>query len=446
MYLNKFNAKNIYGLFNFDLKLNKKLNIIIGSNGTGKTTVLKIILSIFNLDYVFLSKLKFDEIYIDFMHDRFPSLVDLKLHNFIDSKNIVRFDIFSETLNINYQVVVRDGKLFEVNYYSENTNKENDILALGKPMFLGLDRRFVFDNDINNSDSKAIVNSYLLDKFIKKNEDPLFDIIELIKSHALANRTKSFKANTQLRNNLIRNLLEKNEENFTPDVFIEIYKASEKYEKVKNSLNSLSLGKDIHEIITERLQEYADMSDVLKDIIILSKTSEIEAEEKFDKIKESVRKEFIDYKRLNKILDLLQKYKERNDEIFYKINLFQDLVNKFLIDTDKSLFIDFEGTLKVRSHQGRHDTSILSSGERQLIILIGNLIFNREMLKNRIFIIDEPELSLHISWQEMFIDTLLQGQNDIQLIFATHSPAIVSKYHESLMTVNDSETDFSKYC
>ncbi|MFI8035679.1 AAA family ATPase, partial [Acinetobacter sp. ABJ_C3_5] len=50
MYLNKFNAKNIYGLFNFDLKLNKKLNIIIGSNGTGKTTVLKIILSIFNLD------------------------------------------------------------------------------------------------------------------------------------------------------------------------------------------------------------------------------------------------------------------------------------------------------------------------------------------------------------------------------------------------------------
>lgn len=446
MYLNKFNAKNIYGLFNFNLELNKKLNIIIGSNGTGKTTVLKIILSIFNLDYVFLSKLKFDEVYIDFMHDKFSSLVDLKLYNFINSKNIIKFDIFSETLNINYQVVVRDGKLFEVNYYSENTNKETDILALGKPMFLGLDRRFVFDNNINNGDSKTIVNSYLLDTFIKKNEDPLFDIIELIKSHALANRTKSFKANTQLRNNLIRNLLEKNEEKFNPDVFIEIYKASEKYEKVKNSLNSLSLGKDIHEIITERLQEYADMSDVLKDIINLSKISEIEAEEQFDKIKESVRKEFIDYKRLNKILDLLQKYKERNDEIFYKINLFQDLINKFFIDTDKSLFIDFEGILKVRSHQGRHDTSILSSGERQLIILIGNLIFNREMLKNRIFIIDEPELSLHISWQEMFIDTLLQGQNDIQLIFATHSPAIVSKYHDSLMTVNDSETDFSKYC
>lgn len=443
MYLNNFKATNIYGLFNFDLKLNKKLNIIIGPNGNGKTTVLKIILAIFNLDYIFLAKLKFEEIYIDFIHENYDDLVDLKILNFIHKNDIIKFDIYSKILNINYQVTIRDGKLFEINYYSENTNKESDIMILGKPMFLGLDRRFIFED---NKDNKDLVNSYLFDKFIEKNEDPLFNIIELIKSHALANRTKSFKANTQLRNNLIRNLLEKNEENFKPSLFVEIYKASDKYEKVKKSLNSLSLGKDINDIIIQRLQEYADISDVLKEIIELSKTSEQEAEEQFDKLKKSIKEEFIDYKRLNKILDLLEKYKERNDEIFHKINLFQELINKFFIDTDKTLFIDFEGILKVRIHQARYDISILSSGERQLVILIGNLIFNREMLKNRIFIIDEPELSLHISWQEMFVDTLLQGQNDIQLIFATHSPAIVSKYDDYLMTVNDSEIDFSKNC
>ena len=82
MFLNNFRAKNIYRLFNFNLELNKNLNIIIGPNGNGKTTVLKIILAIFNLDYVFLSKLKFEEIYIDFTHEDFDKLVDLKISNF----------------------------------------------------------------------------------------------------------------------------------------------------------------------------------------------------------------------------------------------------------------------------------------------------------------------------------------------------------------------------
>lgn len=440
MYLNSFKAKNIYGQFNFNVDFNKKLNIIIGPNGNGKTTILKIILAVFNLDYVFLSKLNFEDIYIDFTHEKFNDLVDLKLINFNKLNDTIQFDIYSNVLNINYRVTLRDEKLFEIHNYDGDLNHEDTILNLGKPMFLGLDRRFVFEK--NNS---TLVNDYLFDKYTHKDVDPLFSIIELIKSHALANRTKSFKANTQLRNNLIRHLLEKNEEHLKPEVFLEIYRASEKYEKVKQSLNSLSLGKDIHEIITERLQEYADISDELKKVVVLSNTSEEEAEEKFKSLQKSISRELVDYQRLSKILGLLEKYVERNDEIFHKINLFQELINKFFIDTDKTLFIDFEGILKVRSRQSRYDTSILSSGEKQLVILIGNLIFNREMLKNRIFIIDEPELSLHISWQEMFIDTLLQGQNDIQIILATHSPAIVSRYDEYLMTVNDSETDFSKF-
>jgi len=347
MFLNNFRAKNIYRLFNFNLELNKNLNIIIGPNGNGKTTVLKIILAIFNLDYVFLSKLKFEEIYIDFTHEDFDKLVDLKISNFNEINNTIKFDIYSCVLNTNYQVVIRDSKLFEINYYNEEENKENAILSLGKPMFLGLDRRFVFENnkdDKNSKDNKILINSYLFDKFIDKNDDPLSNIIELIKSHALANRTKSFKANTQLRNNLIRNLLEKNEEKFKPNLYIEIYKASEKYEKVKKSLNSVSLGKDIHDLITQRLQEYADLSDVLKGIVDLSNTSEQEAEDQFNELKASIKEEFIDYERLNKILDLLEKYTERNNEIFHKINLFQELINRFFVDTDKTLFIDFEGT------------------------------------------------------------------------------------------------------
>ncbi|EPQ3971572.1 AAA family ATPase [Acinetobacter baumannii] len=437
MYLKSFKAKKIYGSFNFDINFNKTLNIIIGPNGVGKTTVLKIILAIFNLDYIFLSKLKFEEIDIIFTHEKYSDSVDLTLKNFSKLNEIVNFDVFSKILKINYKVTVRDNKLFEISYM-EDSNDETVFLNLGKPMFLGLDRRFVFENNKSND----FVDAYLLNKFTSNDTDPLESIIELIKSHALANRKKSFRANTQLRNNLIRNLLEKNEEHLKPEILFNIYEASEKYEKVKTSLQSLSLEKDIHEIIKKRLQEYADLSQELKEILVLHETSVEDAEKKFEEFKKNIYGDLIDYHRLDNILILLEKYKLRSDEIFHKINLFQRLINPFFSDTNKSLFINFEGILKVKSNQVNHDISVLSSGERQLVILIGNLIFNKEMLKNRIFIIDEPELSLHISWQEIFIDTLLQGESDIQLILATHSPAIVNKYEKDLMTVNDSENNF----
>ena len=41
--------------------------------------------------------------------------------------------------------------------------------------------------------------------------------------------------------------------------------------------------------------------------------------------------------------------------------------------------------------------------------------------------IDEPELSLHIAWQEFFIDALLDASPDTQFIIATHAPAILAK-------------------
>ena len=46
----------------------------------------------------------------------------------------------------------------------------------------------------------------------------------------------------------------------------------------------------------------------------------------------------------------------------------------------------------------------------------------------RIFIIDEPELSLHIKWQEDFLEQLEKiTPISTQLILATHSPILANK-------------------
>ena len=56
------------------------------------------------------------------------------------------------------------------------------------------------------------------------------------------------------------------------------------------------------------------------------------------------------------------------------------------------------------------------------------MFFNLEDNIEGIFIIDEPEMSLHIGWQKIFVKTILDINDKLQLIFATHSPEIISDY------------------
>ena len=74
------------------------------------------------------------------------------------------------------------------------------------------------------------------------------------------------------------------------------------------------------------------------------------------------------------------------------------------------------------------DLETLSSGEKQLIILFYNLIFNAE--SDCYLLIDEPEISLHIIWQKKFMDDLIKVRNykKYNVIIATHSPQIISHY------------------
>ena len=45
---------------------------------------------------------------------------------------------------------------------------------------------------------------------------------------------------------------------------------------------------------------------------------------------------------------------------------------------------------------------------------------------------DEPELSLHLSWQNKLVETIRKINDNMQIVFATHSPEIIGKYDEKV--------------
>lgn len=126
--------------------------------------------------------------------------------------------------------------------------------------------------------------------------------------------------------------------------------------------------------------------------------------------------------------DFNEKYKVYDDFIA-KLDLFTDIINSRL--SFKEIKISREsGIIVVDKDDEKRKLSLsqLSSGEKQEIVLFYELIF--ESANDVLLLIDEPEISLHIVWQKMFMDDLLKIVNyrGIKVIVATHSPQIINNH------------------
>lgn len=75
----------------------------------------------------------------------------------------------------------------------------------------------------------------------------------------------------------------------------------------------------------------------------------------------------------------------------------------------------------------------LSTGEKQMFILLGETLLQRR--ERCVFLADEPELSLHIDWQEKLVPSLRRINPNAQILFATHSPDIVGAYGENAINL-----------
>jgi len=71
--------------------------------------------------------------------------------------------------------------------------------------------------------------------------------------------------------------------------------------------------------------------------------------------------------------------------------------------------------------------------KKQLLIILGEGLL--QSAAPLIYIADEPELSVHVDWQEDLVDSIKSVHPMSQIIFATHSPDIVSHYGKSVINM-----------
>ncbi len=132
------------------------------------------------------------------------------------------------------------------------------------------------------------------------------------------------------------------------------------------------------------------------------------------------------FDRVESILRLVDEHVKEIADLSIPIERYRDSLNAFLSDSGKELIFNQRGLLCVRiGAESPQALSALSSGESQLAVILTHLSFSPAARAANVFIVDEPELSLHVKWQEAFVEAVQQANPELQIILATHSPSII---------------------
>ena len=126
------------------------------------------------------------------------------------------------------------------------------------------------------------------------------------------------------------------------------------------------------------------------------------------------------------------------DNLSERVYLLLDIVNKKF--RNKSISLDKQEGLKAVSSTGASlDLDALSSGEQHELVLIYDLLFRVD--PDTLVLLDEPELSLHLTWQKQFLQDLLNivEATRFDAIVATHSPFIVGDRHDLMVPLASQE-------
>jgi hypothetical protein len=160
-------------------------------------------------------------------------------------------------------------------------------------------------------------------------------------------------------------------------------------------------------------------------------TAATDAMQKFSSRKEGVDLETLFIipliSRTRAIVAFAQELETKRESLFSPLHTFEKIVNSFL--NEKSVDVSDRGDLIVlpeKTQRGTIEWRHLSSGEKQILILLTQALLSSK--SPVVYVADEPELSLHVTWQEKLLPALTQLAGRCQFIVATHSPDIASGF------------------
>lgn len=436
-----FHGRRLHGYLNIDISFDDQLTFLTGINGSGKTTALNAITALLFPQLKYLCQTEFDSISLSMsINDKgFKIACSKSIDGILLSVNdgdplFVRSFAFEPDID-------PTSKERETDYYYEMTNRNREhqvlreILAIPAPVFLGLDRRPALGDRWRRQTQYYYQSLRSSQKYrtINTPQDPRFrETSDLVSDAYSKIQTSINELDKEFRTKLFRDLIK-----IVPfDMSTSRPIAWDRAKVAKERLARLHLLVGISkEEATQALQPMLDFLHSNADKVHQILDGERESRGSRGK---STPKEtgdtlfnwFINEQNLQRLITLanrMEEYDESLHMINKHMNDYTKSIDRFLSASGKSVAFNDRGRVVFTTQGDAEATEIdsLSSEEIQIFVLLSHLFFDQTVRNGRVFIIDEPELSLHVEWQELFVDSILAAAPDVQFIMATHSPSII---------------------
>lgn len=412
--LKSLQIEQLFGRFNYTIELQKTpITILTGPNGFGKSTILKIVDAISAKNILFFYKLAFKKITVT----------------------------FTDNTTFSIERKQRDGKLPDL--YIDNQKFPIDIVVSNRihsPWLRRLSPEEWIDYRTREKITRDQIIFHLFDS-----DDSIQDVLEFSgisdkDARKYSSIIRDIKSAAQKCGNvrliseqrLIRKELDEDDDEQIIDVINQLPKKmrakiselTANYSKAANSLDSS---------YPQRLLSTEDG---------LSSRTEFEtkmkvANEKFAKLSKYDLVDLHFIRSVNYKDEFAKALKVYFEDFEKKYTVFADFIDKLDLYTEiinsrftfKKIKVTRDaGLVVVDSSDSTLSLEQLSSGEKQEIVLFYELIFETD--GQLLLLIDEPEISLHIMWQKMFMDDLdrVVRLGNLHVMIATHAPQIINNH------------------
>ena len=172
----------------------------------------------------------------------------------------------------------------------------------------------------------------------------------------------------------------------------------------------------------------------------MNKVTDVQLQTELDLHIYQLQRKWLDYQvnLSNRMVELLTSQdpdaRQKVEELAGEKTHFQDIVDDLFLETGKTIRRD-QNEICFDSYGETIPPYKLSSGEKQMLIILTVLVQNR---KPFVLFMDEPEVSLHVEWQQRLLELVTDLNPSIQVILTTHSPAVIMNgWSDRVMDVED---------
>lgn len=432
-FIKQFTIEGLFGYKNIRIDFDEPYKILVGENGSGKTTIMNCLFYTLTRKFDMLVNVRFERIRIVFSKGFALDFNKDEVTAYLDKDDKFQSTQFYRMLS--ERVDKKEYQHFKSIVYSSEATQDKADKVKARLNAIGFNfnapSSYVFRNVVR------LIHEYMSIDFAHK-----LEVLDNIPQYALFyfptfRRVESSIMNWSSIFDKIRNrfpFLDKDDiSSLMKDNLIQFG-----MDDVEGSINELT------EVIKKRTMDgfttimgnmlsqlYKSSDDDRRNYSFEDKKIKIILDRLGNNVKLDDKEAIVKYassgkldnKNLNYLIGKLIKLYEDQEEFDMAIKNFRDTCNHYLRD---KRFVYNESTVDLYMestfHNERLNLECLSSGEKQIVSLFSKIYLDVE--RSFVMLLDEPELSLSIFWQEQLLPDIIASNKCKFLMAVTHSPFI----------------------